>query len=356
MAQPALNQVQQAIPITSDRPFVTVVLPTFNRSHIVTQVLETICAQDYPKDFYEIIVVDNNSSDGTEAIIKRFALGRNINIRYVKEARPGLVFARHTGAANAKGNIVLYGDDDAFYEPNWISAVVDVYERHPEVGAVGTSIEIRWDKPPSDWVRLYEPYLGQINYGTDCVVGVGLSINGGSFSVKKDILLSLKGFHPGQKGEYILGDSENGLCRKLATAKIPVGCTAKTTAWHFQLAEKNGTFKDLRRRLHNNGICQAYEDTFYGKSLVRVSFRMMRQALHLVRDGLRRILRGDSDHLKEHLLLRWYELSSRVQYCVLYRMHAGIRSEVGKRDWEFGPHYVSALADYISERDPALRS
>lgn len=331
------------------RPLVSVILPTFNRSRLLEQVLRTIYDQDYPKEFYEIIVVDNNSVDDTEATVSRFSENLDIDIKYVREERPGLVFARHTGAANAGGEILLFGDDDAFYETNWISALVDVYMKHPGVGAVGTSIEIKWDKPPAAWVKYYEGYLGQINYKRDSIVKLGLFINGGSFSIQKNTLYSVKGFNPGQKGDYIVGDSETGLCRKLAAAGIPVGCTAVTTAWHFQLADKNGTFKDLKRRLQNNGICQAYEDTFYGRNLAKVAYRLFRQTILIARETLERIWRLETDHLRDHLLLRMNELYFRAKYCVLYRLHPRIRMEIQKRDWEFSPTYAAPAARYCAK-------
>lgn len=328
---------------------VSVILPTFNRSHLLADVLHTIYAQDYPKDFYEIIVVDNNSVDDTEAVVSRFSEHLNIDIKYVSEVRPGLVFARHTGAANARGEILLFGDDDAFYEKNWISAIVDVYMKNPNVGAVGSSIEIRWDKEPPAWVRRYEGYLGQINYKKDCVVNLGMAINGGSFSIKKDILYAMRGFNPGQKGDYIVGDSETGLCRKLSAAGIPVGCTALTTAWHFQLVDRHGTLKDLKRRLQNNGICDAYADTFYGRNLARVGYRLLRQAILVARETLERMWRLETDHLGDHIRLRMNELYFRVKYCVLYRFHPQIRREIQKRDWEFSPTYVAPVAKYCAK-------
>ncbi|MBX9659166.1 MAG: glycosyltransferase family 2 protein [Nitrospiraceae bacterium] len=331
------------------RPVVSVILPTFNRAHILTDVLQTICAQDYPRDCYEIIVVDNNSTDNTEAVISHFCERLKIDLKYVKETRPGLVFARHTGAANAGGEIVFFGDDDAFYEANWISAIIDVYIKNPQVGAVGSSIEIRWDKEPPAWVKRYEGYLGQLNYKKDCVVGLDVAINGGSVSIRKDILYAMRGFNPGQKGDYIVGDSETGLCRKLAAAGIPVGSTAVTTAWHFQLADKNGSFKDLKRRLQNNGICQAYDDTFYGRNLVKVACRLLRQAVLIAREMWERIRRADTDHLGDHFLLRLNELYFRVKYCFLYRFHPGIRMEIQKRDWEFTPAYAAPFAKYCTK-------
>ncbi len=320
-------------------PFVSVILPTFNRSHMLEEALRTVCEQDYPKDSYEVIVVDNNSSDDTELRVRSFGQRAGVDFKYIKETRPGLVFARHSGAAHARGEILLFGDDDALYDPNWISAIVDVYVRHPAVGAVGTKIEIKWDEEPAPWVRSYEGYLGKISYGPDAIVKQGLFINGGSFSIRKDVLYAVRGFGAGQKGEYILGDSETGLCRKLAAVGIPVGCTSAATVWHVQLRERNGTFRDLKRRFRNNGICQAYADTFYGRSLARVVNDTFRHAVAIIRDITVRLLRSETENLGIYMLLQMNEFYYRIKYLVSYRFHPGIRREISRRDWELSPEY-----------------
>jgi glucosyl-dolichyl phosphate glucuronosyltransferase len=325
---------------------VSVILPTFNRSHLLVQVLATIADQDYPKDSYEIIVVDNNSSDDTEAVAVRFGQTAEVDFKYVKDKRQGLAFTRHTGAVHARGEILVFGDDDALYERNWISAILDVYEKHSDVGAVGTTIRVKWDKEPESWVKRYEGYLGDISYGPTPVVKLGLTLNGGSCSIRKSVLYSVKGFNPGQRGDYILGDSEVGLCRKLAACGVAVGGTSATTAWHMQFREKHGTFEDLKRRFQNNGICQAYADTFYSNKLWTVLYDTFRQAGAIGRAIARRLVTAEMKTLRIDALLQLNEFYHRVKYLVLYRCDSQIRREISKNDWELSPAYEAPDAVY----------
>jgi glycosyltransferase involved in cell wall biosynthesis len=330
----------------SDHPSVSVILPTFNRSRLLTQVLKTVSHQEYPGSRYEIIVVDNNSADDTEAVVRRFAETCAVDLTFVREPRQGLVFTRHTGAALARGEILVFGDDDALYEPNWLAAIIDVYRRYPQVGAVGTAIRVKWDEEPEPWVRRYEGYLGQIGYPSTPVARVGLDMNGGSCSIRKRLLYAVRGFNPGQKGDYILGDSEVGLCRKIAALGVSIGGTSATTAWHLQFRQTHGTYDDLKRRFRNNGICQAYADTYYGNGVLTVAGNITRQAATIARTFAGRVLRGRTDTLWTDAALQLNELGQRLKYLLLYRSNSQIRQEISKRDWELSSDYETPAPVY----------
>lgn len=325
----------------SDRPFVSVILPTHNRSELLKNAIHSLTAQDYPTGQFEIVVVDNGATDDTLKCMRRISgeLDEKVNLKYVQEERSGLVFARHTGAAHAKGDILLFGDDDAIFDSNWISAVVDVYRQHPEVGAVGTKIEIQWDCAPEPWVQHYENVMGKLDYGDQAIVRQGLYINGGSFSICKKVLLQAHGFNPGQRGDYIIGDSEIGLCRKLANAGIPVGWTPAATMWHLQQAKINGTSYDLKRRYRNNGISDAYYATFYGWTLRHILVDIWHKTQHLIRGVLSAIWHRDKERLIHYVPLWIAHHIYYLRYMWLYRFNSTIRGEVIKRDWEFSPRY-----------------
>jgi glycosyltransferase involved in cell wall biosynthesis len=314
--------------------------------------LQTISEQDYPKNRYEVIVVDNGSKDDTEGRVKRWAEGAPLNVSYLKEPRPGLVFARHSGAATGRGEILVFGDDDALYEANWLSAIVDVYRRFPEAGAVGTAIEIKWDTAPEPWVKQYEGYLGQLCFPSNPTAERGLFINGGSFSVRKSVLYSVRGFNPGQRGEYIVGDSETGLCRKLAAAGIPVGVTGATTAWHMQFAKKHGSYPDLRRRFRNNGICLAYGDTFHGKKWWLPLAGVIGEAIRIARLAASQLVRKRTINSGFDAQLRANELYFRLKFLFLYRFHHGIRGEIFRKDWELTNAYSAPVAEVLGDGVP----
>jgi GT2 family glycosyltransferase len=251
-----------------------------------------------------------------------------------------LVYTRHTGAKHAQGDILLFGDDDATFDNNWVSAVIDVFSCHPQVGAVGTKIEIDWDQTPPIWIREYENSLGKLNYGGSIVIEIGLIINGGSFAIKKDILYALKGFNPGQSGQYILGDSETGLCRKMAIEHIAVGWSPFATMWHKQRKDENGTIRDIKRRMINQGICDAYYICFYDLKL-RIQVREVFCRIGSLTITLTNYLLSPScDHSLKRLILKTTYTVSFLKYIFYFGFNRSKGNSDLNRPWELTNKYA----------------
>src|SRR5262249_52705605 len=103
----------------------SVVVCTYNRSTSLRRTLAALEAQEVPPGLaWEIVIVDNNSSDDTRAVVDAFGTACSIPVRYAFEPRQGLSFARNTGVAHAKGEILACTDDDCRPEPTWIRHIV----------------------------------------------------------------------------------------------------------------------------------------------------------------------------------------------------------------------------------------
>src|SRR5262245_24195708 len=132
---------------------VSVIIPTLNRATSLGRALDSAEVLDYPADRYEVIVVDNGSTDGTAAVAagaKARSTGRTL--RYVREEALGLHNARHTGARTAAGSILVFTDDDATFDRKWICAYADAFEAHPRMVAAGGPVRPSWEVPPPDWL------------------------------------------------------------------------------------------------------------------------------------------------------------------------------------------------------------
>ncbi|NVN97987.1 MAG: glycosyltransferase family 2 protein [Geobacteraceae bacterium] len=246
---------------------ISVIIPTFNRAEQLMVALDSLARQDYDKSRFEILVVDNNSSDRTEGAVCRFRDEHpDISVRYIFEPRKGLVYARHAGAKSASFEILVFTDDDAILTESWLSEINDVFQLNNDIAAVAGKILIRWDEPPPGWVLPYEHLLGRLDYGDQVRVEKGLFINGGNFSIKKTVLKEVGGFNPDQIGAWLIGDGETGLCRKLHTHGYLIGWAPAALMEHFQIVRKNATFKDIKRRYINNGRSVPY-DIFAVKKL-----------------------------------------------------------------------------------------
>jgi glucosyl-dolichyl phosphate glucuronosyltransferase len=106
-------------------PFVTVAVPTYNRSRWLRELLAFVTKQDYPSDRFEIVIVDNNSPDDTRSVVESFA-GAPKPPKYFLETKPGSSYARNRllAEANPRGDVVLFADDDVMGRPDWIRLMV----------------------------------------------------------------------------------------------------------------------------------------------------------------------------------------------------------------------------------------
>jgi glycosyltransferase involved in cell wall biosynthesis len=130
---------------------VSVVVPTHNREALLPRTLDSLVQQRADGLRYEILVVDNNSSDGTRRVVESYARAWP-GIRYFFEARPGVSHARNTGITAARAEIIAFIDDDVEADPTWVATIKQTLDAHPEVDCVGGRIDPRWSTPPPAWL------------------------------------------------------------------------------------------------------------------------------------------------------------------------------------------------------------
>src|SRR4051794_13704771 len=107
-------------------PMLSIVLCTYNRAPLLARALTALVAA--AADDAELIVVDNNSTDGTAGVVRQFADGP-LHIRAVHEPRQGLSFARNTGICAARGELIAFTDDDVVVGREWIKSLRRGFER-----------------------------------------------------------------------------------------------------------------------------------------------------------------------------------------------------------------------------------
>lgn len=121
------------------KPLVSVVIPAYNEEKRIKACLAAVFKQDFPQDYYEVLVVDNNSQDKTIEIVKK-AFPK---ARIVKENKQGTVFARIKGTQEAKAEIVAMTDADSQVPQTWLKRIFKAYE-DKEVVAVGGMTEFEY--------------------------------------------------------------------------------------------------------------------------------------------------------------------------------------------------------------------
>lgn len=116
----------------------SIVVPTYNRKEKLMQCLASLSKQCYPKDQYEVIVIDDGSTDGTSEIMTYYF--GDSNVRYFYQKNGGCAKARNLGIVMAKGNIIAFTDDDCVVPWGWITALDTAFSEHPEVAGVGGTL------------------------------------------------------------------------------------------------------------------------------------------------------------------------------------------------------------------------
>jgi len=111
---------------------VSVIIPTYNRADLILEALDSVFAQTYTD--FEIIVVDDGSTDNTNEILLPFS--DKGKLKYIRQSNQGASVARNRGIAEAKGNFIAFLDSDDLFEPLKLDLQMKYYQAHPEMGLV----------------------------------------------------------------------------------------------------------------------------------------------------------------------------------------------------------------------------
>lgn len=120
------------------RPSVSIVIPTRNRAELLAKCLESLAALDFPRTAYEVIVVDDFSTDHTLSVVRSVGAAHGgLQVSVVEAKVRGVNGARNTGFTVATGSIVSFIDDDELVPSGWLTRAVGGLARHPEFAGVG---------------------------------------------------------------------------------------------------------------------------------------------------------------------------------------------------------------------------
>ncbi|HEY2506266.1 MAG TPA: glycosyltransferase family A protein [Streptosporangiaceae bacterium] len=179
-------------------PRFSVVIPAYNEAEFLSSCLESLRAQDF-RDPYEIIVVDNNSTDATAAV------ARSRGVTVVHEPKPGVCSARQCGTMAARGEIVVSTDADTTFASDWLSRIDRAFRDDP--GRVAVAGPCRFADPPW-WGRVYTGVLFT-------VVSLVARLTGRIVYVTATNIAFRKSEWPGYDTEATQGGDELGLLRRL---------------------------------------------------------------------------------------------------------------------------------------------
>ena len=122
---------------------ISVVVPTYNRSECLLATLHSLAKSQLPANrYWEVIVVDNNSTDSTRSVVNSFIKENRSNFRYVFAPQQGKSFALNTGIRKATGKIIAMTDDDCVVDSTWIARILLEFEADKDLAAMGGRVEL----------------------------------------------------------------------------------------------------------------------------------------------------------------------------------------------------------------------
>ena len=200
----------------------TVIICTYNRAKYIGPLLESIAANDLAKEEYEILLVDNNCTDNTREVCETFAeTHKDVTFRYVVESEQGLSAARNKGIHEAKGDVIVYIDDDALVDSWYLRTVAEYMSAHKEIDAIGGPIIPLYEETEEPkWMTRYTKELlcGYLYFGEAIRPFPGERYPGGGNAAYRSEVFSQVGLFNtalGRKGNSLMGAEEKDIFDKM---------------------------------------------------------------------------------------------------------------------------------------------
>lgn len=195
---------------------ISAIVCTHNREKVLEKALQSLIRQTLSQTDYEILIIDNGSTDGTRELVRRFAA--TTNLRYIFEPQLGVSKARNTGWKKAQGKFIAFLDDDAVACPKWLERILNAFRTVPDAGVIGGRVNPIWGAPRPSWLSdTMLVALSVINWSETPKFLNEQGLVGANMSFPKRLLEEVGGFTSqlGRKGDSLLSNAESHLILKI---------------------------------------------------------------------------------------------------------------------------------------------
>jgi glycosyltransferase involved in cell wall biosynthesis len=244
---------------------ITITICTHNRVDMLRDTLTSLFAMHFDETWsFDVLVIDNRSSDGTKELVRRFSEEHPDLVKYHYEERIGLVFARNTAVQLASGEIVAFVDDDIFFDPCWLTAVRCLFEHHPTADCMAGRIVPQFEGGRPPWLRSDPGWLniegmyGATHFGdTDRLLTYPEHPVGANMAFRKAVFEKVGLFDPalGRTGANLLSKEESEFFERIARAGLKTAYSSKASVIHRIPSERTSK-RWILRRFYWQGISQ----------------------------------------------------------------------------------------------------
>lgn len=202
----------------------SIVVATYNRSQSLLRTLRSVVGQTAPAEQWECVVVNNNSTDDTEAVFADFARENpTFDLRMVTETKQGLSNARNCGIAASVGDYIAIVDDDETLEDSFVESYIEFFDSFPTAMAAGGAVKACYESARPRWMSRFTEQM--IANPLDLDIAVTLFPQnrvpaGGNMAFRREVFDRVGLFNPqlGRNGKSLVGGEENDIFARLRRA------------------------------------------------------------------------------------------------------------------------------------------
>lgn len=231
-------------------PVISVIVPALNEESVIGRCLASLNQQNLPLARFEVIVVDNGSTDRTREIARSF--DGSLSVTVLDRSRVRISALRNFGAATARGEFLAFLDADCVAPPHWLQQAVDLLHAD-DFRIIGAQYRI---PPDSSWVA--EAWYGDLWRTKDGPVSY---VPGGDLAIRRELFMNLGGFD-----ETIVTSEDTEFCERAAASSVPILAVPSLSVVHLGTPQTLESFY-RKQSWHGINVHRLFlRDIFHSKS------------------------------------------------------------------------------------------
>jgi glycosyltransferase involved in cell wall biosynthesis len=274
----------------ASQPTATIIICTYNRAALLAQSFASLAGlRPRPGLSWEVLVVDNNSTDDTAAVVEQARRTFPAPIRYIFEGRQGKSIALNTALAATAAPAIVFTDDDVRVPPHWLDAGVQPLLEPGGPDYTGGPVKPWWETPPPRWLDTsgnLGATIAVLDYGNEPFVfedrpAIPLGVN---MAVRQSVIERVGGFHPnlGRTGKSLLGQEQAEFFQRCRRAGVRGAYVPEMWLEHFVPSERL-TLRYFARWWYWKGISHCRWHSMHGETETGLNLSTTRKILGVPR-------------------------------------------------------------------------